>query len=70
VGESVIKYSSPLNVLKDTYDHICYWARSDEYQHSITDSPTARLEVLGRLGPSVRALVGRGGSGDSSASRL
>ena len=23
-GESVIKCSSPLNVLKDTYDHSCY----------------------------------------------
>ena len=23
-GESVIKYPSPLNVLKDTYDHSCY----------------------------------------------
>jgi hypothetical protein len=23
-GESVIKYKSPLNVLKDTYDHNCY----------------------------------------------
>ena len=23
-GESVIKSPSPLNVLKDTYDHICY----------------------------------------------
>jgi hypothetical protein len=22
-GESVIKYESPLNVLKDTYDHSC-----------------------------------------------
>jgi hypothetical protein len=23
-GEPVIKYKSPLNVLKDTYDHSCY----------------------------------------------
>jgi hypothetical protein len=23
-GESVIRYKSPLNVLKDTYDHGCY----------------------------------------------
>ena len=23
-GESVIKYLSPLNVLKDIYDHSCY----------------------------------------------
>jgi hypothetical protein len=23
-GESVIKYKSPLNVLKDTYDYRCY----------------------------------------------
>jgi hypothetical protein len=45
-GESVITavsaQSSPLNVLKDTYDHSCYWARSvDGYQHLMTDSPTA-----------------------------
>jgi hypothetical protein len=31
-------------VLKDTYDHSCYWARSDEYCHLLTDSPTARLK--------------------------
>ena len=42
-GGTVIKFPSPLNVLKDTYDHICYWARSDEYQHLMTDSPAARL---------------------------
>ena len=32
-GGSVIKFPSPLNVLKDTYDHSCHWARSTEYQH-------------------------------------
>ena len=26
-GGSAIKYKSPLNVLTDTYDHICYRAR-------------------------------------------
>ena len=34
-GGTAIKYPSPLNVLKDTHD------RSDEYQHLLTDSPTA-----------------------------
>jgi hypothetical protein len=39
-GKSVIKRPSPLNVLKDTYGHSCYLARSvaDEYQHFMTDS--------------------------------
>ena len=41
-GESVIKYTSPLNVLKDTYDYSCCLARSDEYNHLMTDSPWAR----------------------------
>ena len=27
-GEPVIKYKPPLNVLKDTYDHSCFLARS------------------------------------------
>ena len=37
-GESVIKCPSPLNVLKATHDHSCYWARSDEYQRLMIDS--------------------------------
>jgi hypothetical protein len=41
-GESVIECPSPLNVLKDTYDHSCYSACSDKCQHLMTDSPTAR----------------------------
>ena len=40
-GESVIKCPSPLNVLKYIYDHSCYSARSDEYQHLMTDLPVA-----------------------------
>jgi hypothetical protein len=44
-GESVIKCPSPLNVLKDTYDHSCYGARSDEYQHLMIDSPTANAAL-------------------------
>ena len=40
-GESAIKGPSPLNVLKDAYEHSCYRARSDEYQHLMTDSPMA-----------------------------
>jgi hypothetical protein len=41
LGESVIKYRSPLNVLKDTYDYSCCLARSYEYNHLMTDSPGA-----------------------------
>ena len=41
-GESVIKYKSPLNVLKDTYDYSCCLARAGEYHHLMTDSPGAR----------------------------
>jgi hypothetical protein len=41
VGEFVIKCPSPLNVPKYTYDHICCWARSDEYQRVMTDPPAA-----------------------------
>ena len=41
-GESVIKCSSPLNVLKDTHDHICCRVRSDGYTHLMIDSPRAR----------------------------
>ena len=41
-GESIIKFSSSLNVVKDTYDHSCDGAHSDEYQHVMTDSPVAR----------------------------
>ena len=33
VGESFIKCPSTLNVIKDTYDHSCHGARSDEYRH-------------------------------------
>jgi hypothetical protein len=42
VGESVVKCPSPLNMPKDTHDHSCYRARSDEYQHCMIDSPVAR----------------------------
>jgi hypothetical protein len=45
-GEYVIKYKSPLNVLKDTYDHSWCLARSYEYNHLMTDSPWA--SVAGR----------------------
>jgi hypothetical protein len=41
-GESVIKYKSPLNVLKDAYDYSCCLARSYEYNHLMTDPPGAR----------------------------
>jgi hypothetical protein len=37
-GESVIKSPSPLNVLKDTYDHSCYCARS-----ALNDRPARGL---------------------------
>ena len=53
-GESVIKCPFPLNVLKDTletYDHRCYLARSDEYQHFMTDSPSARPGATPRSRP-------------------
>ena len=43
-GESIIKGPSPLNAVKDTYDHGCYCACSDEHQHLMTDSPTARRD--------------------------
>ena len=46
VGGEVIEYKSPLSVRKDTYDHSCYRARSDEYCHFMTDSPTARPGTL------------------------
>ena len=32
-GDTVIKCPFSLNMLKDTYDHSCHWARSTEYQH-------------------------------------
>ena len=54
-GESVIKYKSPLNVLKDTYDYSCCLARSYEYNHLMTDSPGARVAV-----EQARGLVGLG----------
>jgi hypothetical protein len=41
-GGSVVVCPPPLNVLKDTNDRSCYWARSDEYQRLMTDSPAAR----------------------------
>jgi hypothetical protein len=50
-GESVIKYKSPLNVLKDTYDYSCCLARSYEYNHLRTDSPGASVVVVMRIGP-------------------
>ena len=40
-----------LNVLKEIYDHSCYRARSDEYQHLMTDLPTRR-SGLGKTGRS------------------
>ena len=43
-GESVIKYKSPLNVPKDTYDYSCCLVRSYEYHHLMTDSPRATLQ--------------------------
>jgi hypothetical protein len=50
-GESVIKYKSPLNVLKDTYDHSCCLARSYEYNHLMTDSPWAHSRWRSRGAP-------------------
>ena len=38
-GGSAIQYKSPLNALKDTYDHSCCLAHSYEYDHLMTDSP-------------------------------
>jgi hypothetical protein len=49
-GEPVIKCPSPPNFIEDTYDPICYRARSDEYHHLMTDSPRAR-RVPGGEGP-------------------
>jgi hypothetical protein len=43
MGGNAIKCPSPLNVPKDTCDHSCYLARSDEYPHLMTPPPTARL---------------------------
>ena len=40
-GDTVIKGPSPLNVLKDAYNHSCCRARSYEYNHLMTDSPGA-----------------------------
>ena len=40
-GGSVITYKIPLNVLEDTYDHSCYWARSDGYRPLMAASPAA-----------------------------
>jgi hypothetical protein len=37
-GESVIKFPSPLNVLKDTYDYSCYCARLDEWPRAMRRS--------------------------------
>jgi hypothetical protein len=39
VGGSVIKYRSPLNVLKGTYDYSCCLARSCIYNLLMTDPP-------------------------------
>jgi hypothetical protein len=39
VGGTGIECPSTLNVLKDTYDHSCYWALSDEWQHLMAGSP-------------------------------
>ena len=41
-GESVVTRPSPLNAPKATYDHDCYSARPDGYQHLMPDAPTAR----------------------------
>jgi hypothetical protein len=41
LGESVIKCPSPLNALKATHGRSWYWARSDYYQHLMTDPPRA-----------------------------
>ena len=40
--ESAIKCPPPLNVLEDTYNQSCCWARSDGYQHLMAVSPGAR----------------------------
>ena len=47
-GGKVIKCRYPLDVIKYTYDHSCYLARWDEYQHFMTLPPTAN-----RRGPAV-----------------
>jgi hypothetical protein len=56
-GEYAIKCPSPLNVLKDTYDHSWYCARSDEYQHLMTDSPGARRPGGARENPPTNGLT-------------
>ena len=49
-GGSVIKYKSPLNVLKDTnYDYSCCLARSYEYNHLMADPPPGLGEARGAL---------------------
>jgi hypothetical protein len=47
-------------VLKDTYDHSCYWARLDEYWHLMTDSPVATAGRRALL-PRHPAAAGAGG---------
>ena len=42
LGVKVMKCPSLSNVLKDTYDHSCYRARADEYQHLMTLTFTPR----------------------------
>jgi hypothetical protein len=62
VGESVIKYPSPLNVPKYTYDRSCCWARSDEHQRVMADPPAAiaawqpALQRFPRLSPVIPRL--------------
>ena len=55
-GEPVIKCPSPLKALKYAYDHSCYCACSDEYQHLMTDSPRANIALLDESGGARRRL--------------
>jgi hypothetical protein len=34
-----------MNVLNNSYDRMYRWARVDEYQHLMTDSPAARQDA-------------------------
>jgi hypothetical protein len=57
-GESAIKCPPPLNVLEDTYDRSCCWARSDGYQHLMAVSPGATCRPAATE-PMLHALAAR-----------
>jgi hypothetical protein len=68
-GESVITCPSPLNVLKYTYDHSCYGARSDEYQHLMPASPRGYYRPRWRSTPRSSSSAPRGPPRPSSCRR-